>query len=136
MGQVLHGSARTTAAIRRTIQRSQESLSKLAERFDLNPKTVAKWKKRKHVQDASMGPKHPCSTVLTPEEEATVVAFRKHTLLPLDDFVRPSGEHPAPDALVVTSLFGTPRDQSTPSNRWEEVHKKSVQTLSAGVLPH
>lgn len=85
MGQVLHGSARTTAAVRRTIQRSQESLSKLAERFDLNPKTVAKWKKREHVQDASMGPKHPCSTVLTPEEEATIVAFRKHTLLPLDD---------------------------------------------------
>lgn len=85
MGQILHGSARTTAAVRRAIQRSQESLSKLAERFDLNPKTVAKWKKRKHVQDAPMGPKQPRSTVLTPEEEATVVAFRKHTLLPLDD---------------------------------------------------
>jgi transposase-like protein len=85
MGQVLHGSARTTAAVRRTIQRSQESLSKLAERFDLNPKTVAKWKQRKDVQDAPMGPKQPRSTVLTPEEEATVVAFRKHTLLPLDD---------------------------------------------------
>jgi transposase-like protein len=85
VGQVLHGSARTTAAVRRTIQRSQESLSKLAERFDLNPKTVAKWKKRQDVQDAPMGPKQPRSTVLTPEEEATVVAFRKHTLLPLDD---------------------------------------------------
>ena len=32
-----------------------------------------------------MGPKTPRSTVLTAEEEATVVAFRKHTLLPLDD---------------------------------------------------
>lgn len=85
MGQILHGSARTTAAVRRTIQRSQESLSRLSERFDLNPKTVAKWKKRKHVQDAPMGPKQPRSTVLTPEEEATAVAFRKHTLLPLDD---------------------------------------------------
>jgi len=31
-----------------------------------------------------MGPK-PQSTILTPEEEALVVAFRKHTLLPLDD---------------------------------------------------
>ena len=85
MGQVLHGSARTTAAVRRTIQRSQESLSKLAERFDLNPKTVAKWRKRDSVQDEPMGPKRPRSTVLIPEEEATVVAFRKHTLLPLDD---------------------------------------------------
>lgn len=32
-----------------------------------------------------MGPKAPCSTVRTAEEEAVVVAFRKHTLLPLDD---------------------------------------------------
>ena len=87
MGQVLHGSARTTAAVRGTIQHSQESLSKLAERFDLNPKTVAKWKKRKGVQDDPMGPKRPRSTILTVEEEGTVVAFRKHTLLPLDDLL-------------------------------------------------
>ena len=32
-----------------------------------------------------MGPKKPHSTVLTLEEEAACVAFRKHTLLPLDD---------------------------------------------------
>ncbi len=32
-----------------------------------------------------MGPKHPRSTVLTLEEEAVIIAFRKHTLLPLDD---------------------------------------------------
>jgi IS30 family transposase len=32
-----------------------------------------------------MGPKRPRSTVLTREEEALIVAFRKHTLLPLDD---------------------------------------------------
>jgi transposase-like protein len=31
------------------------------------------------------GPKNPTSTVLTIEEEAVIVAFRKHTLLPLDD---------------------------------------------------
>jgi Integrase core domain len=85
MGQVLHGSARTTAAVRRAIQHSQESLNKLAERYDINPKTVAKWKKRKHVHDAPMGPKEPRSTVLTPEQEAACIAFRKHTLLPLDD---------------------------------------------------
>ena len=32
-----------------------------------------------------MGPKQPRSTVLSAEEEAMCVAFRKHTLLPLDD---------------------------------------------------
>ena len=85
MGQLLHGSARTTAAVRRAIQHSQESLAKLAVRYDLNPKTIAKWKKRPYVHDAPMGPKQPHSTVLTKEEEALIVAFRRHTLLPLDD---------------------------------------------------
>src|SRR5919202_4475867 len=85
MGQVLHGSARTTAAVRRAIQHSQESLRSLARRHGINPKTVAKWKKRSSVQDQRTGPKEPRSTVLTLAEEAIVVAFRCHTLLPLDD---------------------------------------------------
>ncbi len=84
MGQILHGCARTTAAVRRAIQHSQESLKALAERYSINPKTVAKWRKRSSVQDAPMGPK-PRSTVLSAEQEAIAVAFRKHTLLPLDD---------------------------------------------------
>src|SRR3954467_10078346 len=85
MGQVLHGSARTTAAVRRAIQHSQESLRSLAQRHGINPKTVAKWKNRPSVQDERTGPKEPRSTVLSLEEEAIVVAFRRHTLLPLDD---------------------------------------------------
>ena len=32
-----------------------------------------------------MGPKKICSTVFSVEKEAVCVAFRKHTLLPLDD---------------------------------------------------
>jgi transposase InsO family protein len=85
MGQVLHGSATTTEAIRRAIQRSQESLRALAKRHGINPKTVAKWKKRSSVSDLPTGPKRPSSTVLSIEEEAIVVALRRHTLLPLDD---------------------------------------------------
>jgi hypothetical protein len=85
MGQVLHGSATTTEAIRRAIQDSQESLRALAKRYGINQKTVAKWKKRPSVADAPTGPKNPVSTVLTIEEEAVIVAFRRHTLLPLDD---------------------------------------------------
>jgi hypothetical protein len=46
---------------------------------------VAKWKKRSHVHDAPMGPQQCHSTVLTLEEEGLIVAFRRHTLLPLDD---------------------------------------------------
>jgi transposase InsO family protein len=85
MGQVLHGCATTTEAVRRAIQDSQESLRALAGRYGINPKTVAKWKKRSSVEDRPSGAKEPRSTVVSAEEEAIVVAFRRHTLLPLDD---------------------------------------------------
>jgi transposase InsO family protein len=85
MGQLLHGCAATTHAVRAAIQRSQASIAELSRTYGLNPKTVAKWKKRDGVSDAAMGPKEPRSTVLSKEEEALAVAFRRHTLLPLDD---------------------------------------------------
>lgn len=85
MGQVLHGSATTTHAIRALIQRSQASNAALSRALGLNVKTVAKWRKRQTVEDARMGPKEAHSTVLRVEEEAAIVAFRRHTLLPLDD---------------------------------------------------
>ncbi len=47
------------------------------------PKTVAKRRKRASVEDTQMSPE-PHSTVLTEEQEAVAVAFRKQTLL-LDD---------------------------------------------------
>ena len=85
MGQILHGSATTTEAVRRAIQHSQASLRALAQHYGINQKTVAKWKKRTSASDLPTGPKEPKSTVLTVEEEAIIVAFRRHTLLPLDD---------------------------------------------------
>jgi transposase InsO family protein len=85
MGQVLHGSATTTEAVRRAIQRSQESVRALARRHGISPTTVQKWRRRQTTADAAMGPKQPRSPVLTLEQEAAIVAFRRHTLLPLDD---------------------------------------------------
>jgi serine/threonine protein kinase len=46
VGQVLHGRATTTHAIRAAIQRSKASLQALIERYGINPKTVAKWRRR------------------------------------------------------------------------------------------
>ena len=63
----------------------QASLRALAKRYGINPKTVAKWKKRGSVADLPTGPKDAASTVLSIEEEAVIVAFRRHTLPPLDD---------------------------------------------------
>src|SRR3954447_10424546 len=59
MGQVLHGSATTTEAVRRAIQESQESVRALARRYGISPTTVQKWRNRQTVSDARMGPKQP-----------------------------------------------------------------------------
>lgn len=85
MGQVLHGSAKTTHAIRGELQRSQASVASLARKYGLNEKTVLKWRKRQSVEDMPMGPKERCSTVLSPMEEAAIVALRVQARLPLDD---------------------------------------------------
>lgn len=85
MGQVLHGSATTTEAIRRAIQRSEASVRALARRHGISATTVQKWRKRDTTGDARMGPKQINSSVLTVEQEAIIAAFRRHTLLPLDD---------------------------------------------------
>ena len=85
MGAILHGSATTTEAVSGAIQHSEASLRALAKRYGINGKTVAKWKKRGSVADLRTGAKDAASTVLSIEEEAVIVAFRRHTLLPLDD---------------------------------------------------
>src|ERR671910_789745 len=101
MGQVLHGSATTTEAVRRAIQAREESVRALAKRYGISPTTVQKWRKRTTVADERMGPKQIRSTVLSIEEEAVIVAFRRHTLLPLDDCLY--ALQPVPD-LIRSSL--------------------------------
>lgn len=61
MAQVLHGSAETTH---------------LAKRCGINEKTVLKWRKRQSAEDLPMGPRERRSTVLSPMEEAAIVALR------------------------------------------------------------
>ena len=85
MGQVRHGSAMTTHAVRAAIQRSQASLATLSRELGINQETVAKWRKRQTVEDPKTGPKESRSMIRTEAEEATIVASRRHTLLPLDD---------------------------------------------------
>jgi hypothetical protein len=85
MGQVLHGSATTTEAVRPALQHGQESQRALAKRHGINPKTVAKWCQRTSTTDERTGPKEARSTVLSLEEEAAIKAFRRHTLLPQGD---------------------------------------------------
>jgi transposase-like protein len=79
------GLPRGTEAIRQAIQNRQESLRALAKRYGINQKTVATWKNRAAISDLPTGPRESKSTSLSLEDEAIIVALRRHTLLPLDD---------------------------------------------------
>jgi transposase-like protein len=84
MGSILHSNAKTTPKIRKEIQDSEESIIELAQRYSLNPKTIAKWRKAGRVVDNRSGPKLPKS-VLSTAEQQVVCEFRRLTKLPLDD---------------------------------------------------
>lgn len=92
MGQVLHKRAKTTHCIRAEIQRSKATILELSAKYNVNPKTILKWKHRTSVEDASMGPKKT-RTVLSPQEEGMIIAFRAKTQFPLDDCYIALKEH-------------------------------------------
>ena len=75
MGEVCHGSATTTPAVRAAMQRSQASLPAAERGVGHQPKTRREERKPATVEDLKAGPKEPRSTVLTEAEEAMVVAF-------------------------------------------------------------
>jgi vacuolar-type H+-ATPase subunit E/Vma4 len=101
-------------------------LRALARRQGINPKTVAKWRKRCSVADLPTGPKHPRSTVLTVEQEAIIVAFRKHTLLPLE-------------AMGILALLTrhTPKDIADERERLQELleaHQQHSESAQQNIL--
>jgi hypothetical protein len=58
MGQILHGGAATTGVVQLTIQCSSDSPRTLSKRYGINPKTVAKWKKRTSAPGSAHGSAH------------------------------------------------------------------------------
>ena len=62
MGQVLHGSAKTTHAVRTAMQRSKATIAELAATYGINTKTVMKWRRRLSVENLPMGPRSPLSS--------------------------------------------------------------------------
>jgi transposase len=82
----LHKNATTTPRIRAEIQASVEPMTVLAQRFGVSVSTIARWKKRTSVEDASHTP-HRLQTTLTPAQEAIVLALRTTLGLSLDDLL-------------------------------------------------
>jgi hypothetical protein len=67
----LHRNARTTPAVRGELQASTLSTAALARQYGVCEETVAKWRKREDVQDASHCP-HRLQTTLTPAQDIPV----------------------------------------------------------------
>src|SRR4051794_30759114 len=137
MGQVLHGSATTTEAIRRAIQHSKESLRALSRRYGVNQKTVRKWKARSSVVDPTD------ETKGTAIDGAVDRGRGGHRLLrpayasaARGLLVRTPADNPASDALVIASLSATAWDRPSCSDRRRQAGKEKVQVLSDRLLPH
>ena len=116
-------------AVRAAIQRSQALLSQLSQELGTNPKTVAKWRKRATVEDMTTGPTEPRSTVLTEAQEAAIVAFRRHMLLPLDDCLYalpPSVQH-----LNRSALDRCLQRTASPAFRMSKATSPSARSSSA-----
>jgi transposase InsO family protein len=82
----LHKNARTTPAVRREIQSSSLSASRLAAKLGIGKATAQKWKKRDSVEDLSHTP-HRFNKNMSDLEEFVVIELRKSLLLPLDDLL-------------------------------------------------
>jgi transposase InsO family protein len=105
----------------------------LAERYNVNPKTVSKWKHRETVANRKTGPKEARSTVLTPEEEAVAVAFRRYALLPLDDCLY--GPQPTIPHLTRSSLhhcFQRHSIERLPEVDGDKIPKKKFKAYPIG----
>src|SRR4029079_17143688 len=105
MGQILHGSATTTYAIRTAIQRSKAPLKELAAQYGLNHKTVAKWRKRAFVNDAPHGAEG--SALDSPVARGR--GHRRRLPQAHDAAARrlplcPAGDHSEPDSVVPASM--------------------------------
>ena len=87
MGQILHSGATTTERIRKEIQDSKASISELARLYNLNRKTVRKWKNRlgSGVADLPCGGVRRKRCALSLESEQIILTFRKKTGMSLDD---------------------------------------------------
>ena len=121
MGQVLHGSATTTEAVRRAIQASEESVRALARRYGISPTTVQKWRKRQTSADAPHGAEAAALHRAHPRggghhRRLSAAHAPAAGRLPL----RPAAHHPAPDPLVAASLPAAPRHRPAARDRWRQ----------------
>jgi transposase InsO family protein len=86
MNQSYHTNAKTNSHSRGMIQQSSLTNIELSRRFDINEKTVSKWKNRTDVIDKSSRP-HTIKRSLTDFERELIRVVRTLTWMELDDLV-------------------------------------------------
>ena len=84
MGNILHANAKTTPRVREEIQNATASIAALAKHYNLNPKTIIRWKNAHSTADKKSGPKVRKS-VLSFLEQQAICEVRRQLQLPLDD---------------------------------------------------
>ena len=101
MGQVRHGSTTTTYAVRAAKQRSQALLAQFSQEPGINPKTVAKCRKRSTVENMKTGPTEPRSAFLSEARKlrssrfgATRISAARDDQQPLEAVERDGGLRP------------------------------------------
>jgi transposase InsO family protein len=86
MSQVYHSNAKLNQHSRKIIQNSELTNIELAQRFNINEKTVAKWRNRDFTEDKISRPK-TIHYALNPLEKRLIELVRKTTWMSLDDLV-------------------------------------------------
>ena len=132
MGQVLHGSATTTEAVRRAIQHSQESLRAW-------PSATGSTRRRSPSGSSALG-RRPADRAERAKFDGPVDRGRgDHRRLPPAYAaaarrlpLRPAGHHPASDALVPASLPAAPWHRPAAGCRGRQAAKKKFKAYPIG----
>jgi hypothetical protein len=137
MGQVLHGSATTTAAVRRAIQHSQESLRALASRYGSQSED------RRQVEEAELGGRSADRSERTKVDGPLDRGGGDHRRLQAPYAIaarrlplRASADDPPSDPFVVAPLSAAAWDRAAAGYRGRQGAKEEVQVLSDRLLPH
>jgi transposase InsO family protein len=86
MSQGYHTNAKTNSHSREIIQQSSQTSYELSKRFEINEKTVSKWRNRDCLKDKSSRP-HTIQRSLTDLEREIIRVVRTLTWMELDDLV-------------------------------------------------
>ena len=128
MGQVRHKYVTAAHTITAAIQRSQAITAARSREPGITVKTV---------EDRKTRPTHPSSMVLNADEEAMIVAFRRHTRLPTDDCLyalQPTIPHLTRSSLYL--CWAAAWNIATSRDGRRQAQTAKVQALPYGIFPY